>query len=443
MNGEQGAELSASEDLIQEGARVALVLATRRSEKLLRLFHFLLEQSQQGNRPGEAEVAAAVREEPESGNEPSGSSARVYISRLRKMLDQYYATRPGPRLVIPRGEYRIELVDSVQHVSAPAEGTATDFQPISSYFQKAKRKASGKLILAAAITVNLIVAGAFWITGVHDASDLGKSRFWQSVASGRYPTIIVVGDHFLFGERRNGQVDDIVRDFAIRNREAFRKHEIAHRNQVDDFVDLDLNYISSNIVFALRSLLVATEGLNFRQPAVSVVPASQLDPSIFKNNNIIYAGALDGLGRLIGDPLSRASTFVLSTNGQQLIDTKSHRIYRSDLAMDADTDIPLRDYGYIVSLPGPSGNRILILSGLGDAGIAQMADLATSKAGLAELASQIGGQGDSFEALYQVRAMYSQSYGRKLITARAISDQGIWDGPVQREIAAASSTSAP
>lgn len=440
MNGNRGTEFLTNDDLIREGARVAVILASRRSQKLLRLFNFLLERSRQGSQVGEAEIIGAVLGEPGSGDEFSGSSARIYISRLRKMLDQYYEARPGPRLVIPRGGYRIELINSAKGEPEPAERPATDSEHVSSHLKK-KRKAPGKLLLAAAIGFNLTIACVFWITGSNDASSLDKTKFWQSIASGRYPTIVVVGDHFLFGEQHDGKVDEIVRDFAIRKREDFRKREMIHRNQADALVDLDLNYISSNIVFALRSLLVATESLNPRQTAIPVVPASQMDPSHFKNSNIIYAGSLDGLGHLIGNLLFRASAFALSNGGQQLIDKRSHRIYRSDLAIDADTDIPLRDYGYIASLPGPSGNRILIVSGLGDAGIAQMADLAASKAGLAELASQIGGHSDSFEALYQVRAMYSQSYGRKLIAARAISDQGIWDVPAQREISAPSITS--
>lgn len=431
-------EILTNDDLIREGSRVAVFLASRRSQKLLRLFNFLLEQSQQGSQLGEADVTAAVLEEPESGDELSGSSARVYISRLRKMLDQYYAARPGPRLVIPRGGYRIELINPAESKPEPPEGPATD---VLSCLAEAKRKAPGKLLLAAVIGFNLAIACAFWGTGGNDASGLDKTKFWQSIASERYPTIVVVGDHFLFGERHDGKVDEIVRDFTIRKRADLSKREIDHRNQADAFVDLDLNYISSNIVFALRSLLVATDGLNLRQSAIPVIAASQMDPSNFKNNNIIYAGSLDGLGPLIGNLLFRASTFAPSNGGQQLIDRKSHRIYRSDLAIDAGTEIPLRDYGYIASLPGPSGNRILIISGLGDAGIAQMADLAGSKEALAKLASQIGSHSDNFEALYQVRAMYSQSYGRKLIAARAISEQGIWDVPAQREISAISKSS--
>ncbi|MGP2637003.1 hypothetical protein ACTVT4_13680, partial [Staphylococcus aureus] len=42
------------------------------------------------------------------------ASVRVYIYRLRKKLDEYYALRPPAesRLFIPRGEYRLALTSS-------------------------------------------------------------------------------------------------------------------------------------------------------------------------------------------------------------------------------------------------------------------------------------------------------------------------------------------
>lgn len=426
MNGECETTAAAAEDLAREGARFAAVLASRRSEKLLRLFNFLLKQSRQGHRPGEAEVATAVWGAPVSGEGASGPNVRIYVSRLRKMLNQYYETRPGPRLVIPKGEYGVALVGATQ--SEEQEQGRGVSGPVS-LFKKGRGKAIS--FLAALVSLNLILGGTFWMTNRSILVGPDSLLFWDSITPARFPTVIAIGDHFLYGRRHGGGVEEIVRDFAIRDREAFRQRKMAPGKHESDIVDLDLSYVSSNSVFALRSLMVATGSISLDGSSIRLLAASGLDPGVFRGNDIVYTGPLDGLGPLIGLAFTRASMFTLSADGQQLTDRTSGRTYRSSVSTDAGKDIPLGDYGYIASLPGPSGNHILIVSGLGDAGVAQMADLVASKTGLAELAKRIGSRSGSFEALYQVRAMYSQSYGRRLIAARAINDQDIWDIPIQ------------
>jgi len=99
----------------------------------------------------------------------------------------------------------------------------------------------------------------------------------------------------------------------------------------------------------------------------------------------------------------------------------------SDGSIPTNGQIPRRDYGYIASLPGPSGNHILIISGTGDAGTVQMAGLAASRSDLEQLGKRLGEKAGAFEALYQVRAMYSQNYGSKLLIMRAIKPRSEWD----------------
>jgi hypothetical protein len=153
---------------------------------------------------------------------------------------------------------------------------------------------------------------------------------------------------------------------------------------------------------------------------------------MLKSSNIVYLGPLDGLGPVLGTGLSRVSGFALRASDGALLDKQTRASYRSDLALVSATSVPLRDYGYIASFPGPSGNRIVILSGLGDAGLTQMGDLAVSKADLARLAAVVAGSGasdkaEAFEALYQVKALYSESFGRSLVVARNLGTRNFWD----------------
>jgi hypothetical protein len=424
MTEQIGGPVSSAPDLAPYAEDVAAFLSSRRSKKLLRLFMFLLDQSQRGRQTGEAEIAASLRSGHDAAVDPPGSSGRVYVSRLRKMLDQYYAGHSGARLIIPRGEYRLALQAGAHDPPAPAP--VEDIPAAAP--QNAQRKTHLQLLLACLAGLNAVLAGLYWYSGTGEGT-LAQTALWQPLARSRMQTIVVVGDHFLFGERRAGKVDRIVRDLRIANRAELGTQYALSVRGADGPVDLDLAYTSSNLVFALRSVRLA---LNAANVPSSVIPASQLDPAMLKSSNIVYLGPLDGLGPVLGTGLSRVSGFALRASDGALLDKQTRASYRSDLALVSATSVPLRDYGYIASFPGPSGNRIVILSGLGDAGLTQMGDLAVSKADLARLAAVVAGSGasdkaEAFEALYQVKALYSESFGRSLVVARNLGTRNFWD----------------
>jgi hypothetical protein len=276
-----------------------------------------------------------------------------------------------------------------------------------------------RLAIAGLLALNAVLAGIYCYSGAGGGT-LAQTALWQPIARSPSQTIVVVGDHFLFGERRAGKVDRIVRDPGIANRAAFGSQYAGNGQGADGPVDLDLAYTSSNLVFALRSvrLALATAGVSS-----TVIPASQLDPAMLKSSNIVYLGPLDGLGPVLETGLSRVSGFAMRPEDGALLDKATGTAYRSDLAFVSTASVPQRDYGYIASFPGPSGNRIVILSGLGDAGLTQMGDLSINKPDLARLASAVGrsgpnDKGPAFEALYEVKALYSESFGRSLLVAR-------------------------
>lgn len=95
--------------LAEEGRRVRSFIASNRSDTLLRLFDFLLQQSIGGRRPREAEIAEEVFQEGSSEPGHQGSRVRVGVYRLRKKLDLFYVDKPGARLTIRQGEYGLVL----------------------------------------------------------------------------------------------------------------------------------------------------------------------------------------------------------------------------------------------------------------------------------------------------------------------------------------------
>jgi len=96
--------------------QVAKVRASRilgRSHGLSRLFDYLADPAHEDRTLREADVAADVfgRDLDLSGD----ASVRVYVHRLRKKLEDFYAgggASEPHRLIIPVGEYRLEVVET-------------------------------------------------------------------------------------------------------------------------------------------------------------------------------------------------------------------------------------------------------------------------------------------------------------------------------------------
>src|SRR5690606_5328528 len=95
---------------------------------------------------------------------------------------------------------------------------------------------------------------------------------------------------------------------------------------------------------------------------VQVMLASELTPDRMKSNDIIYVGLLSGLGPL-RDPVFSQSRFRMGESYDQIVDAKTGKRYTSEAFLAAPSDQMYRDYGFFSSFEGPTGNRIVILSG--------------------------------------------------------------------------------
>lgn len=403
--------------LADEGRKVRSFIASNRSDTLLRLFDFLLQQSIEKRRPKEMEIAEEIFWEGAAGSGSQGSRVRVSIHRLRKKLDLYYADKPGARLAIPQGEYGF-IIKSPDAPGADEEIPAGTISK-RTRFNRAMWVAASVLLLA-----NVTLA---WFH-FGDALGLGRaaprSGLWHSFGGGQNPTIVAIGDYFMFVKKQNGdRPEEIIQDFSIDSVDAFYEYVTNTAGAQDSISNEDLYAVSSDILGSISHLWSYLK--DYRLLAVA---SSTLNPDMMKSSNIVYVGALDALTPLLGNPLFQASQFSCGATCYELIDKPSGRRFLSDSPfLLGDRIIPRRDYGYIASYPGPSGNQILIVSGTGDAGVTQMVGIVTDPKRLEELRKRIGGNFESFEALYQVRTMFTQSYSSSLVMARPINASRIWD----------------
>lgn len=408
------------ERLAAEAKRVRDSGDLGRSEPLIRLFDFLVERSIDGRIPREIEIAQDVFDKTNDFDGMLDASVRVYIHRLRRKLAEHYARAPGDAdwISIPLGEYRVvlaspEVVDEVADVPEPIVAPP-------------KRRRINRIWLAL-LALALINALA-WIVYVDRPSGdeaATRSNLWRPIADNKRPTLVVLGDYYIFGDAADGiVVSRLMRDFAINSREELDRYLMLNPDKVGSYVDVNLHYLPVSIGRGLRSLLpivnAATKGSGER-PGVETM--SDMKPEIFKAANVVYLGFLSGLGAL-QDPLFRASGFKVGDNFDELIDKASGRRFKSDWGVVADGKVPQRDYGYIASMLGPSGNRILIIAGTRDPAVAQMAEIAADQEQLKAIDAKSGG--GAFEALFEVRTLGNLNLGSSLVLARPIHAESIW-----------------
>ncbi len=421
-----------TERLAAEAARVRESGDLGRSEPLVKLFDFLLECSLAGRAPKGIEVAQEVFGKAADFDEMLDASVRVYIHRLRRKLGEHYARLPGhgDRISIPLGEYRLVLAAAglVEDAPDPADGAGPPAAiPVASATGTKRR---GMVIWPALLVLALINAAGWYYVARHQDAESGATRtaFWQPIVENRRPTLLVLGDYYIFGETNGGVVSRLVREFDVNSRDDLERYVALHPDQAGRVIDVNLHYLPVGSGRALRSLLPTVNAAardSGVRPGVEIM--SEVKPEILKEANIVYVGFLSGLGAL-QDPLFRASGFKIGDSFDELVDKTSGRRFKSDWGVVADGKVPQRDYGYIASLRGPTGNRILIIAGTRDPAVVQMSEVAADQAQLDAIAAKVGD--GAFEALFEVRTLGNLNLGSSLITVRPMRAESIWEaGP--------------
>jgi hypothetical protein len=403
-----------------------------RSDLMNRLFDFLLEQSLAGRSPKEFEVAQEVFGKDTEFDMAQDASVRVYIHRLRKKLDEIAVDESGERLTIPRGEYRLAIgatgVADVEAVPAEASADRTiDTPPVE---PAPRGRPSGRMLaaLGLALAIGIVIGASAWFLRGRSAMDpLATTTFWKPFASAPRLSVVVVGDYYIFGEAPEGrEVTRLVREFSINSREDLDQYMMEYPAVMGRYVDLDLHYLPTSTGYALSDLLPVADAFTMAAGGghARILTMSRLTPEFLKRGNIVYVGFLSSLG-LLRDPVFKASGFAIGASYDELIDKATGKHYVSNSDAQTDSHSPRRDYAYIASFPGPSGNRILIVAGTRDPAVMQAAEVASDKAQLDQIAAR-SGNAPAFEALYEVSTLGTLNVGSNLLIARPLKVNGLW-----------------
>ena len=405
----------AGEEIAELAASLRARHALGRSPGLNRLFDYLAECARAGMRPKEFEVAAAVFGRDAGFDGGQDASVRVAVHRLRRKLDDFYAGAgqgEPARLTIPKGEYRM-VVEARPVAAAAAPAFAW------------RRWAVGGVALV--LAANLAAWVIFWSShgSEHSLARAQASQPWTSITRGDAPTLLVLGDYYIFGEIDEAAgIDRLVRQYSINSPADLDDWLMDNPKAMGKYRDLDLYYLPVGAAFALRSVVpVLSRGAGQRDN-VHVVMASDLTPEMLKRNNIVYLGYLSGLG-ILRAPVFAGSRFQVGETYDDLIDGVSHRIYRSQEGGPSQGDANRRDYGYVAAFRGPGGNRIVVIAGARDTGLQQAAEALANPDALKALLKTVG-DADSFEALYEAEGIGRSTLGGHLEIAAPRNKVNPW-----------------
>lgn len=369
------------------------------SGRLRDLFDFLAERGPEGEPATQAEIAETVFGQQQT--EVDDATARVYIHRLRKRLDQFYRGHDAEaaRLVIPAGAYalRYERGGAQEHVAAPAWPRRL------------------RVRLVPAIAIGLALVTAFFAGGSLQREEEAPAvnPIWRPFVESRRPLVIAVGDYYIYGQEApdRPEVERMVRDFSINSKTDLARAQVSDPSRYGNSADMGLSYLPVSSAFALRALMPV---LAQKGKQVSVMPASQIDSDVFRTSDVIYVGLISGMG-MIQDVAFTDSNYAVGETYDELVDMESGRRFASGEAFALPTANYYQDYGYIARFRQPGGALIGVVAGERDTGLRGVAPVAVGKLP-APVASRA--KSGSFEALYQITGQQGADLGEKLVEVR-------------------------
>jgi hypothetical protein len=413
-------------DLIRGEAQAILASGMLgRTRSYARLLEYLVACSAEERAPKEIEIAAHVFGKGADFDPSQDSLVRVYAHNLRQKIDHYYASAgrdAAQRLAIPRGEYRVVLAPS--EPAPPARPAAR--RVFGS--RGALGWAATSLVLALALVVSLLSrSGASTATSA--MAQVAASPIWSEFLDDDLPTLVVVGDYYIFGEvDKSGEVDRLVRDFDInssRDLDDLLMHEPA---LIGRYIDLDLTYLPRASALALRDLLRV---LYTSSKPVRIITMSELNVADLKTNHVIYVGYISALDKLM-EFVFASSGLTVGATYDELIDKSSGQVYMSGAGLPRTDQRHYRDYGLFSTFPGPGGNQLMIIAGTRDTGLMQTAYAVTDPKHLKlmqqSVAAAAAAKPPAFEVLYEVTGFDRTNLDAMLVYSAPLDYRTIWGG---------------
>ena len=407
----------------EEMERIVASGVLGRSRTYAKLLEYLVACSLEGRSPKELEIAVEVFGRGGEFDPSQDSLVRVYMHNLRQKLEQYGAKQPaesGYRLVIPRGEYRLmaePIPESVEALPPPAPASA-------------RRPSAWVIAVLGLLVLNLLAYVALDNEeAISPEQQIAGSPVWAGVLDDDIPLVIVVGDYYIFAELdESGNVRRLIRDFSINSAQDLDDLFMYSPELLEAYYDLDLTYLPQASAQALTYLLRVVYAAG---KSAQVIPMSELSATELKSSHVLYVGYISALDTLM-EFVFAASSLAVGDTYDELSNELTGEVYTSGAGMLRQDQRNYRDYGFLSTFPGPSGNQFLIVSGTRDEGVMHVAQALTSTDDIALLEQRLEAHGaggpPAFEALYEVAGFDRLNLDAMLVHWAGLDYQHIWSG---------------
>jgi len=421
-------DASSDKDAIRgQAAKIAASGVLGRSRFYVGLLDYLVTCTLDGRAPKEIEIAADVFGRKGDFDPSQDSMVRVYAHNLRQKIQQFYASAgsgESRQLAVPRGEYRIALVDAAteKDLSASVPSTPQRFG--------AARLIAAVALLGVGIAVGLTIGDRFRepVRSASPYDAIAASPLWQPLFDDDLPILVVVGDYFIFGELDSeGDVERLVRDFTINSSKDLADLVMYDPELAARYMDLDLTYLPRGTAFALRDLLRV---LYTSDKGVRVISMSELNVADVKASHIVYVGYISALDKLL-DFVFASSQLAVGDTFDELVSRTGDVVYSSEAGFPTEHG-NYRDYGLFSTFPGPGGNQLFIVAGTRDPGLMQTAQELGEPMRLhvVEQAAKAETRGNppAVELLFEVTGNDRTNLDAMIVHSAALDYGKIWGG---------------
>lgn len=417
------AEVLSAPELRDLRERIVASGVLGRSPHYRSLLDYLVACAIEGKTPREVELAVNGLGRDADYDASVDSSVRVYIHQLRKKLDAYYERiepAASPRLVIPRGQYRLAAIDR----QAPLAETAGKGAPRLTL--QTGLLAGVLLLLAANLLVMLLPERGSTVSQIAAAA---SHPVWQSVLDDEQPILLVMGDYYIFGElNANGNIARMVREFNVNSSSDLEDLRFSDIEAAESYLDLDLSYMPEGSAFALARVVPI---LQESGKPVTITMMSDLSSADIRSNHIVYIGYISALDKL-REMAFAGSGLAIGRSYDELLNKDSFEYYTSDAGLPEEGE-PFKDYGLFTTFPASSTTQAVLISGMRDAGLMHTAQALSDSSVLNEMVASIDYDTDealsAFETLFEVYGVDRLNFDASLIYSRQLDTRRIWRAP--------------
>lgn len=327
--------------------------------KLLQLFEFLMDH-REGLAPTEQVLANAVFGRQDAALSDD-SSVRVYMYRLRKKLDEFYAAEGryfSHRIRIPKGAYSLT------------------FEVCEDKTTRKEARALRLALLPWGLCLLLVLFILFQVSITEQKAEtaIPQNQLWQSLRNSTQPIVVLLGDYYLIGQVTDTATGEhltrYVRDFRVNSASDLSLWKSRKALDFADMKAIDITYLPVSVGVALGNLL---DDINSLGRPVKVLNVSEASADIIKGNDIIYIGLISGMG-FLGSIVFDSSTLVPGMGYDELVNTINNQRYRTSEPYGRVEDYVYKDYGY-VNLLRTNDGLVFTIAGLRDTGLKAVSEV--------------------------------------------------------------------